>query len=370
MLPNYYEFFNPVKIISGLKALDNLPFELDQQGSCRPIIITDQGVVNADLIKFVKKAFDSSEMTIGAIYDNVPPDSSIEVVNEIVEIYRNNNCDSIVAVGGGSPMDTAKGVNIVITENSDDLIKFAGVDMLKQVMKPLIVIPTTAGTGSEVTPVAVIANRKNNVKMLFTSCHLFPRVAILDSRMTLTMPPHITAATGMDALTHAMEGYFCLQKNPMSDAYSFAAINLIREYLIKAVKNGDDKEARLAMANAATMAGASFANSMVGMVHSLGHSLGAVCHIPHGIAMSIFLPFALEYNMAKIEHQLAELLLPFGGPDEYSATPSSQRASRTIVLVRKLQQVLNEICGMPFKLKDAGVSKNKFEEIARTALND
>lgn len=370
MLPSYYEFFNPVKILSGHKALDNLPYELDQLGAKRPIIVTDKGVVNAGLTKFVKNAFDSSGMTIGAIFDDVPPDSSSQVVNQIAAVYRENQCDSIVAVGGGSPIDTAKGVNIVITENSDDLMQFEGADRLKNRMKPFVVIPTTAGTGSEVTLAAVIKNTEKQVKMAFASQFLFPQVAILDPRMTETMPPHITAATGMDALTHAMEAYTCLQKNPMSDAYATAAVRLIAQYLPKAVENGKDKEARLAMMNAATMAGAAFSNSMVGVVHSLGHATGAICHIPHGLAMSIFLPHGLEYNLAKTAPMVAELLLPLGGEAEYAKVDADKRAARTIVLVRKFQQTLHDLCGLPRTLKEAGVPKNKLQDIAETAIND
>jgi alcohol dehydrogenase len=370
MLPSYYEFFNPVKILSGKKALDNLPYELDQLGVSRPIIVSDKGVVKAGLMNHVKAAFDSSGMTIGAIFDDVPPDSSSKVVNDIAAVYRKNGCDAIIAVGGGSPIDTAKGVNIVISENSDDLMKFEGADRLKKPMQPFIVIPTTAGTGSEVTLAAVIKNTEKNVKMGFASHLLFPRVAILDPRMTITMPPHITAATGMDALTHAMESYTCLQKNPLSDAYAFAAIKLISENLPKAVEDGNDENARSAMANAATMAGAAFSNSMCGMVHALGHATGAICHIPHGLAMSIFLPIGLEYNLEKTEKYVAELLLPLGGLEEYSKMPEERRAARTIVLVRKLQQNLYDLCGLPRNLKEAGVSRDKLETIAQTAIND
>ncbi len=370
MLPSYYEFFNPVKILSGHKALDNLPYELEQLGAKRPIIVTDAGVVKAGLITFVKNAFDSSGMTIGAIFDDVPPDSSSEVVNRIVGVYREMGCDAIVAVGGGSPIDTAKGVNIVLSENSDDLMKFEGADRLKAPMKPFIVIPTTAGTGSEVTLAAVIRNTTKNVKMAFASHLLFPKVAILDPRMTETMPPHITALTGMDALTHAMESYTCLQKNPISDAHAMGAVRLIAKYLPRAVENGKDMEARMAMANAATMSGAAFSNSMVGMVHSLGHATGAICHVPHGMAMSVFLPFGLEYNLGKTESMVAELLLPLGGEEEFVKVAASQRAARTIVLVRKLQQTLFDMCGLPRTLKEAGVPKNKLEDIARTAVND
>jgi len=370
MLPSYYEFFNPVKILSGNKALDNLPYELDQLGVSRPIIISDKGVIKAGLMKHIETAFDSSGMTIGAIFDDVPPDSSSKVVNDIAAVYRENSCDSIVAVGGGSPIDTAKAVNILISENSNDLMEFEGADRLKKPMQPFVVIPTTAGTGSEVTLAAVIKNTEKNVKMGFASHLLFPKVAILDPRMTITMPPHITAATGMDSLTHAMESYTCLQKNPLSDAYAFAAIKLISENLPKAVEDGSNEDARSAMANASTMAGAAFSNSMCGMVHALGHSVGAICHLPHGMAMSIFLPIGLEYNLEKTEKYVAELLLPLGGMEEYTKMPEERRAARTIVLVRKLQQNLHDLCGLPRNLKEAGVARNKLESIAQAAIND
>jgi alcohol dehydrogenase len=370
MLPSYYEFFNSCKIISGKKALDNLPYELRFFGAERPIIITDKGVVGAGLIDHVKNAFKSSDMTIGAIFDDVPPDSSVKLVNEIASVYRENNCDSFVAVGGGSPMDTAKGVNIVISEGSDKLGDFMGADMLTKPMRPLIAVPTTSGTGSEVTLVAVIADTDKNIKMPFVSQKLIASATILDPRMTITMPPHITAATGMDALTHAMEAYTCIQKNPMSDAYAYAAIKLVSEHLIRVVKNGEDENGRLALANAATMAGAAFSNSMVGMVHSLGHATGGVCHVPHGVAMSIFLPFGLEYNMKKTGDYLAEMLLPFGGVDEYVKTPAKHRAERVIELVKNLRRDLRDLCGLPMTLKDAGVSESALETIARISIDD
>ncbi len=370
MLASFFEFYNPVKIVSGHKALDNLPYELDQLGVKRPVIITDQGVQGAGLIKMVINSFHNNDISVAAIYDETPPDSSNEVVNKVAQIYRDKQCDSIIAIGGGSPIDTAKGVNIVITEDSDDLIKFMGADVLKKPMQPFVVIPSTAGTGSEVTCAAVIANPKKNVKMSFTSSKLMPDVAILDPRMTMTCPPKITAATGMDALTHAMEAYVCLQKNPLSDAYAFKAIELVRAYLVKAVENGKDTEARFAMANAACMAGIAFSNSMVGAVHGLGHATGAVCHVPHGVAMSIFLPYGLEYNMSKIETEVAEMLLPFGGPDLYSKTVPNQRAAKTIHLIRDLQKQLFDLCQLPMTLKQAGVPEDQLEKIAETALGD
>jgi alcohol dehydrogenase len=370
MLPSYYEFINPVKIVSGTNAVDNIPYELDQLGVKRPMVITDQGVVMAGLLAYVENAIEDSELTIGAIYDSTPPDSSLEVVKEIAEIYRSKNCDSFIAIGGGSSMDTAKGVNIVITEKSDDLTQFIGADLLKNRLQPFIAIPTTAGTGSEVTLVAVISDTANNVKMPFTSHYLLPNVAIIDPRMTLTLPPKLTAATAMDAMTHAVESYYCTQKNPMSDAYAFAAIKMLRENIVNVVKNGKDAKTRLAVANAATMAGIAFSNSMVGMVHSLGHATGGICHVPHGVAMSIFLPFGMEYNLEKAGDHIGELLLPLGGNDLYAATPKTRRAESAIKIIRKLQTDLYNLCELPMTLKDAGVPRNKLEQIAQATLDD
>ena len=370
MVPSYYEFYNPVKIISGANAVDNLPFEVEQLGASRPLVITDKGVAGAGLLKILENAFSDSNIEIGAVYDETPPDSSFNVVKEIAKIYRSTNCDSFVAIGGGSAIDTDKGVNLVITENSDDLARFAGAQVLDKPMKPFIVVPTTSGTGSEVTLVAVISDTDRNLKMLFTSHHLLPRVAILDPRMTLTLPPSITAATGMDALSHAMEGYIGLQKNPISDAYSMASIKLIGQMLPKAVKKGSDPKVRLAMANAATMAGIAFSNSMVGMVHSLGHATGAICHVPHGIAMSIFLPFGLEYNMDKEEKRIGEMLLPLAGETVYLNTPAGKRARGTIKAVRGLQRKLHQSCGLPMTLKETGVPWTKLEQIAQKTMDD
>ncbi|GAB6887260.1 iron-containing alcohol dehydrogenase [Desulfothermus okinawensis JCM 13304] len=370
MIPSYYEFYCPVKIISGNKALDNLPYELSQMGVSRPLVITDKGIVLAGIIDLVKEVFKEYNMDAPPIYDEVPPDSSNRIVNEAAAIFRKNKCDGIIAIGGGSAIDTAKGVNIVVSEDTDDLMQFVGAERIKKPLKPFVVIPTTSGTGSEVTLVAVIYNEDNGVKMAFTSYFLLPQIAILDPRMTLSLPPHITAATGMDALTHAVEAFYCIQKNPLSDGYAISAIRLIRENLIEAVKNGKNKDARLAMANAATMAGIAFSNSMVGMVHSLGHATGSVAHVPHGVAMSIFLPFGMEFNLEKNEKELAELLLYLGGEEEYVSTPKEKRAIKSIEIVRELKDKLYQLCNLPRTLKEAGVSEDKLPEIAKLAIDD
>lgn len=234
-IPGYYEFCNRVKIVSGHQALEKLPEMLNSLKSSRPIIITDKGVMGAGLIEPVKKSL-GTQIKTGAFYDSVPADSDVAVVNEIAKLYRSSKCDSIIAVGGGSVLDTAKGVNILVSENSDNLMEFTGAGALKRPLKPLIAIPTTSGTGSEMTLVAVIADHARDVKMLFPSVFLLPNMAILDSRMTKTLPPFLTAPTAMDAMTHAVEAYTCLAKNPLSDVTAIVAIQLISQNLLTSIK--------------------------------------------------------------------------------------------------------------------------------------
>lgn len=235
---------------------------------------------------------------------------------------------------------------------------------------PFIVVPTTAGTGSEVTAVAVIEDKMKNLKMEFISYFLLPDVAILDSEMTVTLPKKATASTGIDALCHAIESYTCMQKNPISDLYAKTAIKLITENLVNAVENGKDKQVRLAMANASLMAGIAFSNSMVGLVHAIAHSLGAVCHIPHGDAVAIVLPYVMEYNLDKLKNEYAELLIYIISEEEYVNTKKEKRAERTIEEIKKMIAKLNTIAGLPAKLRDAKVVKDDFEKVAKIAIND
>ena len=378
LLPDYYEFCCRVKIVAGHDALEKIPELLTERGAKRPLIITDKGVASAGLIDILSAA-QKDRLFADLIADNVPPDSDLRVVNQLAKLYKENDCDAIIAVGGGSVMDTAKGVNIVVSENAEDLMAFSGVGALKRPLKPLIAVPTTAGTGSEVTQVAVIKDHEKHLKMAFGSYFLLPDISVLDSRMTMTMPPLITAMTGMDALSHAVEAYYCLQKNPLSDAHSLAAVRMIYHYLPIVAENPSDRNARLSMAVGACLAGIAFSNSMVGLVHNLGHATGSVCGVPHGMCMAIMLPYGLEYNLHKREEAMAGLLLPMAGEAVYRDTPPAQRASKVVSLIRQLNADLNTITGGRharfFKeVKDREgkplVPREVLPQIARAALSD
>lgn len=371
MAKPYYEFFCPVKVIAGNAALEHIPFELATLGAKRPMIITDKGVRSNGLLNPIEAAFSTTDAVIGAIFDDVPPDSSLEVVRLAAELYRKQKCDAIIAIGGGSVIDTSKATNILVSEGGNDLLQYSGAHNLSKPLKPFFVIPTTSGTGSEVTMVAVVSDLEKNVKIPFTSYYLMPHAAILDPRMTQTLPPHLTAMTAMDAMTHAVEAYTCLAANPLSDAYASAAIKKISENLFKVLDNPSEPQGRLELAQASTMAGIAFSNSMVGLVHSLGHALGAVAHLPHGLCMNLFLPYVLEYNKEVNGNKIGELLHPLAGADIYAQTPANQRADKAIATILTMRDRLFSLTKLPRNLRETGkVTEAQLDDVAEKALND
>lgn len=377
-LPGYFEFFCPVQIIAGHQALDNLPALLKRLHVKRPMMIADRGVVAAGLLEIVHAALDQ-EVIIGSVVDDVPSDPDLKIVGRIAAGYREGGCDGLIAVGGGSVMDAAKGANIIVSEKTDDLSRFAGAGNLQRPLRPLIAVPTNAGTGSEVTQVAMVVDQDRRLKLPFASHHLSPAAAVLDGRMTMTLPPAITAATAMDALTHAIEAYTCLAKNPISDAVALLSIDLIGKNLLPVLKEPDNKDGRLALAVGATLAGMAFSNSMVGMVHALGRATGAVCDVPHGNCMAILLPYGLEYNIHKNGHLTAQLLLPLAGARALAQTPAHLRAQQVITTIRQMNQFLYQFTKgrHPRFFKEItgpdGISRvpiEKLEGIADNALRD
>lgn len=371
MFPDFYEFQHNTKIVSGRYALENLAAELRQMRVKRPLLLSDEGLVAAGIVRQVSDSVESNGVKWADIYTDIPRDSSLDVINQIAMNYRRNQCDGLVALGGGSVIDTAKGVRMLLSQNGRDIRQVAGCECIRRgKWIPFAAIPTTSGTGSESTLVAVLRDELRGQKLEYISYELQPDLAVLDPRTTLTLPPIITATTGMDALCHAVEAFTCIQKNPVSDAYAAAAINLIRENLEKAVRNGEDEKARLAMANASMLAGAAFSNSMVGLVHAIGHALGSVCMVPHGHAMTILLPYVMMYQYHELKPLYAELLVYLAGPDVYAATPEEKRAGESVRAIMRMKHRLHKICYLPERLREAGVIRTDFERIAQLAVDD
>ncbi len=377
-IPDYYEFGCNTTIVAGHDALEQISGLLVSMEAKNPMVITDHGVRRAKLVDILLQALDG-RITVRTIQDDVPPDSDIKTVQTLAAKYTKNRCNAIIALGGGSVMDTAKGVNILASHGSDNLLAFAGAGALHHTLNPLVAVPTTAGTGSEVTRVAVISDPDNDRKLLFTSGFLMPDAAIIDARMTLTLPSAITAATAMDALSHAVEACLCLGRNPLSTAHAHEAIALISHHLLPVIRNPGHKPGRLALAAAATLAGMAFSNSMVGMVHMLGHSVGSVCHVAHGTCMAILLPYGMAYNFHRTNSQLADLLLPMAGADLFARTSPADRAQKAVDWVHQMNRRLHQatagahtVCLREIKGPDGStlVPGHLLPKIAHTALGD
>ncbi len=365
----YFEFQNTVKLLCGELSLERIANELEHLGASRPLLLSDSMLSQIGTLDTVSEAMKAEGCTPAGRFTDIPVDSSLKVVNGIAHHYRMLGCDALVAVGGGSVIDTAKGVRLVLSQDTDDILSIAGFENLARGRHiPFIVVPTTAGTGAECTGVAVIRNDETQVKMEFLSSFVQPDVAVLDPRMTEGLPPRATASTGLDALCHAIEAATCLQANPLSTAYAKAAIRLIAENLVEATKNGRNREARFAMAVASTMAGIAFSNSMVGAVHAIGHALGGVCHVPHAIAMGILLPHVMRYNMERADY--GDLLPELAGMEAALDIPANLRGEAALRAVDVLTQELAAICGLPRTLREARVEKESFPQIARVAVND
>ena len=371
MIPAYYEFQNSAKILSGSRAIEHIGFELQSLSVSRPLLLTNQQLLDLKIATVVLDALADTEATVTSVFTDVPVDSSVDVVNEVARVYRETQADAIVAVGGGSVLDTAKGAAIVLTHDATDLLEHRGAESLQgRRSVAFIAIPTTAGTGSEATSAAVIKDTERHLKLSFQSLSLLPDIAILDPRMTLKLPPRLTASTAMDALTHAVESVSCRQANPLSDNYARSAIDLIREYLPRVLDRPDDERARLALANAALMAGVAFSNAMVGIVHAMGHAAGGVAGIAHGDAMALLLPHGMAYNSDAVCDRYAEILPNLAGIDVYAATPPAERGQAAIDAVRSLLDTLHARTGLPVTLSQAGVTVAQIPEIASVALDE
>ncbi|OEC51625.1 MULTISPECIES: iron-containing alcohol dehydrogenase [unclassified Aeromonas] len=370
-MSRYYDFFCPVKLLAGEQALEQLASELASLGAHRPLLLTDKGVNATGLATLLANVLAEGELPVAAIWDEIPADSSTAVVERIAKRYRELDCDSLVALGGGSVIDTAKAVNILTSMGGDHLLDYSGAGCLTRPLKPLAVVPTTAGTGSEVTLVAVIKDEASGRKVPFTSPFLLPQLAVLDPRLTQGLPLNITAATAMDAMTHAIEAFIGTAKNPVSDALALMAVEKIASALPQIIHDPQNKQLRLQLAEGSTLAGMAFSNSMVGLVHALGHSLGARCHLPHGLCMNLFLPTVLDYNRPEVDSELARLLLPLVGAERFAATPAHQRAEATITAIRTLRDTLWQAVKLPRTMSEAGVSdRSLLTEIRDLAVND
>lgn len=354
-----FNYFSPTKVVFGVGSIVELPMEVQALGK-KAFLVTDGGIIESGLMDGIKKHLGDS---LVGIYADVPQDSGMGTVDKGAELALAAGADVVVSLGGGSVIDTAKGMCIVMKEGGS-ISDFQGMQMLTREQTPHIVIPTTAGTGSEVTSGAVIFDREQGQKIIIFEYYNTPRVAILDPRMTESLPPDLTASTGMDAMTHAVESYVSQQRNPVSDAVALHAIRLIVKHLPAAVENGSDMAARGQMQTAALLAGWAFSNAMLGLAHAMAHSLGAVCGIPHGLANGLLLPHVMSYNLGEVPQLLADIAGAMG-VNANGMSPAEAGAAAVAEM-----EVFAKKIGLSQRLGNLGVKPEALQACSELSMSD
>lgn len=363
---SFYQFQVPTRILAGIGLSRDFAHECELLGLNRFLVVSDGMLKSLGLIDPIVAGLVSANIEVCGEFLDVPPDSSVATVKACADAARKCGALGFLAIGGGSVLDTAKGANILHTLGGDLRVDYAGAQTLERALAPLIAIPTTAGTGSEVTEAMVIYDEETKTKLSFVDKHLVPTMAILDPELTLQLPAKLTAATALDALTHAIEATLSIQRGPVSDALAFEAIRLIFANLPKVLELPTDVDARFKLLSAANLAGMAFNHAMVGVVHAVAHSVGALAHVHHGTANAIFLRHGLEFNLPEVEPQLANLARV-----TLSLQGENQRlAADFIEHVSKFVETMSFACGLALDYCSAGVDVGLIDEICNLAVED
>ncbi|ATD80413.1 MULTISPECIES: iron-containing alcohol dehydrogenase [Desulfovibrio] len=344
-------FFIPNVTLVGEGCSKEIPARLKNIGGGKPLIVTDQGIVKAGILKQITGILDAAKMQY-AIYDQTVPNPTDHNVDAAFEMYKKEKCDSLITLGGGSSHDCGKGVGF-LAGNGGKIHDYEGVDKSTKPFPPYVAVNTTAGTASEMTRFCIITDTSRKVKMAIVDWRCTPGVAIDDPLLMMGMPPALTAATGMDALTHAVEAYVSTAATPMTDACAEKAMEFINRYLRRAVANGQDKEAREGMCYAQYLAGMAFNNASLGHVHAMAHQLGGFYDLPHGECNAILLPHVCEYNRMATRRRFGRIARLLGEiTDGLSADEASKKAIAAI-------NTLSSDVGIPEGLKALGKKYGK-----------
>ncbi len=357
-----YGFFIPTVTLLGVGAAKDAGTQAKALGATNLLIVTDAGLAKIGVADQIKKLITDAGLK-AVIYSGAEPNPTDKNVRDGVKAYKENKCDGIVSLGGGSSHDCGKGIGLMIA-NGGDIRDYEGVNKSTKPMPPFLAINTTAGTASEMTRFCIITNSDTHVKMAIVDWRVTPNVAINDPLLMVGMPPALTAATGMDALTHAVEAYVSTIANPITDACALMAIKLIADYLRPAVANGTNLEARDKMAYAEYLAGMAFNNASLGYVHAMAHQLGGFYNLPHGVCNAILLPEVSAYNKIACPQRFADIAVAMG--ENIAGLAPVDAADVAIAAIRKLSKDV----GIPAGLAELGVKEADFEVMATNAKKD
>lgn len=350
----------PTQLVFGAGAIAGLADMVKEKGGSKVFLVIDPGLKAAGLLKQITAPLKKAKMPF-EIYDKIDPEPGLKLADNGCKLAKKSGCDCVVGVGGGSAMDVAKAVSILLT-NGGKAEDYLGIGKISKPGVPKIMVPTTAGTGAEVTFTAVFINEKTKSKGGMNGDPLYPDAALLDPELTISIPPGVTASTGIDAFTHAIEAYLSTQAHPVSDMYALEAIEMISRNLPLAYANGDNLEARSAMLLGSLLGGKALATAGVGLVHAMAYPLGGMFGIPHGLANAVLLPYVVEYNLV-------------GNPGKYAAVAEVMGYDTTDLPVREAAAAaveaifnLNSDVGIPSSLADLDIPADRIPEMADIAL--
>ena len=357
-----YGFYIPTVSLMGVGCSKEAGEQAKALGATKLLIVTDAGLAKMGVADTIKGYIEAAGLK-AVIFDGAEPNPTDTNVHDGVKAYKDNKCDGIVTLGGGSSHDCGKGVGMVIG-NGGNIRDFEGVNKSTKPMPPFLAINTTAGTASEMTRFCIITNTETHVKMAIVDWRCTPNIAINDPVLMVGKPPALTAATGMDALTHAVEAYVSTIATPITDACAIKAIELVAQYLSPAVANGENLEARDKMAYAEYLAGMAFNNASLGYVHSMAHQLGGFYNLPHGVCNAILLPAVSQYNLIACPQRFADIAVAMG--ENISGLSIAEAAEKAISAIRRLSASI----GIPTGLKALNVKEEDLKVMAENAKKD
>ena len=350
----------PTRIQFGVGTINSLADTVADFNGSNVLLVVDPGLVTAGLLPNITASLDSADIPY-TVYDKIDPEPGLKLADEGCRIATKNGCDCVVGAGGGSAMDVAKAIAILVT-NGGRAVDYLGLGLIKKPGLPKIMVPTSSGTGAEVTFTAVFINEETGSKGGMNGDPLYPDAAILDPELTLSLPPHVTAFTGIDALTHALEAYTSTQAHTISEMYSLEAISLISDNLAAACANGNNLKARSAMLMGSLLGGKALATAGVGLVHAMAYPMGGMFGIPHGLANAVLLPYVVEYNLVGDMDKFAILAEVLGeNTDDLSLREAAGMCVKALF-------ELNEDVSIPATLKDLDIPFDTIPEMAKIAL--
>lgn len=348
------------RILFGVGSAEKIGSESQLLKAKKVLIVTDSGIIRSGLFEIIEKSLRSVSLPF-ALFDGVEPEPRIEVAEKCFEVAKREGIDLIIGFGGGSSLDIAKVTSVLIT-NTGKIDSFFGIDVIPNPGLPMILVPTTAGTGSEVSPVAMLSDTKEKLKKGIVSSYLFPEVAIVDPQLTIGLPSSVTASTGMDALTHAIEAYYSINATDLTDLLAFRAMELIAKNLRIAYANGENLIARSKMMEGSLLAGMAFASAGVAGVHAFAYPLGGEFHIPHGLANTLMLPYLMRFNIIGNPHKFAQMAMAFG--EKIEGLSDLDGAEAAVKFIGRLSDDIR----VPRRLRDVNIPESAIPRLAESLM--